>query len=86
MDGKILEEMFFIMCQNTGLADAVSCYHWEPPLVIDGHEINYISYEMGDVHVTWYNEYEEPQPLEYYKKDVDIQPNKNIFIYLFGDR
>lgn len=86
IDWELGEELLMIMCQNSGPNQVIDTYNWEPKLIINEKEIDYFCIELDDLHVTWYNEFEEPQPLEYYKNRFDIEPNPNIFLYLFGDR
>ena len=87
MDWKIMEDMFIIMVEsNVKQAGAISCHGWNDPLIINDKKIDDIFWDGDNFNLIWYNEFEEPEPLEYYKKDITIKPCKNIFIYLFGDR
>lgn len=86
---KELEELFILIInahEKSRYEGTISCYRWDPPLVIDGNKIDDIYWDGDDFNLVWYNEHEEPEPLDYYKKQVTIEPNKNIISYLLGGR
>lgn len=65
----------------------VSTYKWKPELIINGKKIDDIMSNDGEtVNLVWYDKYEDPEPLEYYNRETIIQPNKNLFVVLFGGK
>lgn len=86
---KELEELFITMINaqdKSRYEGRISCYRCNPRLIVGGKKIDDIHWDGDNFNLVWYNEYEEQEPLEYYRKEVVIQPNRNLVIYLLGGR
>ena len=82
-----IDAIFKIIMQNSGQDPYntwIPTHNWKPPLIIDGINIDSITANHpDDINLIWYNE-DMPEPLNYYNKNLEIKPNKNLIIYLFG--
>jgi hypothetical protein len=56
----------------------IPAYKWDEPLVINDKKINDVYWDGDKFNIVWYNEYGEPESLEYYKRENIIKPNRKL--------